>query len=186
MIEGGLKPRSRPNPYGKRINREPSPLLANSVPYATIILASMLPLLLVTSTMPIVPPLGFMMLVGWRLMRPGLLPSWVGLPLGAIDDLFSGQPFGSAILLWSVAMIAIEWFETRVPWRGFLQDWLAAALACGTYVIAAALVSGAKVNPGLAIAILPQLLASILAFPVISGLVATFDRLRLQRIRKVG
>ena len=185
MIEGGLKPRSRPNPYGKRINREPSPLLANSVPYATIVLGSMLPLLLVTSTMPIVPPLGFMMLVGWRLMRPGLLPSWVGLPLGAIDDLFSGQPFGSAILLWSVTMLAIEWFETRVPWRGFLQDWLAAALACAGYVLAAAAFSGAKINPTLAIAIMPQLLASILAFPLISVLVATFDRLRLQRIRKV-
>lgn len=186
MIEGGLKPRSRPNPYGKRINREPSPLLANTVPYATIILGSILPLLLVTSTMPIIPPLGFMMLVGWRLMRPGLLPSWAGLPLGAIDDLFSGQPFGSAILLWSMTMLAIEWFETRVPWRGFLQDWLAAALACASYIIIAAATSGVTITPSLVIAILPQLSTTVLAFPMISGLVATFDRLRLQRIRKVG
>ena len=36
------------------------------------------------------------------------------------DDLFSGQPMGSAMLLWSVAMIALEAIEQRFPWRGYL------------------------------------------------------------------
>ena len=66
------------------------------------------------------------MLLGWRMVRPGLLPLWAGAPLGAFDDLVSGQPFGSAILLWSLAMIAIELIETRFPWRGFWQDWFTA------------------------------------------------------------
>ena len=186
MIESGLTPRSKANPYGKRINREPSPLLAISVPYLTLVLASMLPLALVTVSMPMLPPLGFLMLVSWRLMRPGLLPSWAGLPLGAVDDLFSGQPFGSAILLWSLAMLTIEWFEARVPWRGFWQDWMAAALAGGSYVIAAAAFSGAKISGALLGAITPQLVLAIIAFPLIAALVASLDRLRLQRIRKVS
>src|SRR3546814_6157237 len=54
---------------------------------------------------------------------------WSGAVLGAIDDRFSGQPFGSAILLWSLAMLVLEFVEARFPWRGFWQDWLTAGLA---------------------------------------------------------
>lgn len=186
MIESGLKPRTRPNPYGKRINHEPSPVLATGVPYATILLGSILPLLLVADALPLLPPLGFLMLVGWRLMRPGLLPSWAGLPLGAFDDLVSGQPFGSAILLWSVAMLTIEWFEARVPWRGFWQDWLAAAVAACAYIVLSAAVSGAKLSLTLLGAILPQVGMAIVLIPALAGLIAWFDRVRLQRIRRVG
>ncbi|HEX5643892.1 MAG TPA: rod shape-determining protein MreD [Erythrobacter sp.] len=186
MIEAGLAPRTKANPYRKRINREPSPLLATGVPYATIILASLLPLLFVADTGPLLPPLGFLMLIGWRLMRPGLLPSWAGLPLGAFDDLVSGQPFGSAILLWSIAMLAIEWLEARMPWRGFWQDWLVAAAAASAYVVVSGVVSGAKLNLALAGAVMPQIGLALVAIPALSGLIAWFDRLRLQRIRKVG
>lgn len=186
MIRSKQRSTSRSNPYGKRINREPSPLLATGVPYASILLASLIPTLFVSSTMAALPPIGFIMLVSWRLMRPGLLPSWVGFPLGAFDDLFSGQPFGSAILLWSLAMLIIEWFEARFPWRGFWQDWIAGATTIGIYVILAATTSGAHINLPLAAAMLPQLIVGIAAFPFFAGVVAWLDRLRLRRIREVG
>lgn len=186
MIQSNLKHTTRPNPYRKRINREPSPLLANTVPYASIAIASMLPLMFVSTTSALVPPLGFMMLIGWRLMRPGLMPSWVGLPLGAFDDLFSGQPFGSAILLWSLTMLITEWVESRFPWRGFWQDWGTAAIAIGAYIPLAMAVSGAKLSPALLASSVPQLALSLLLYPVIAALVASLDRLRLLRIRKVG
>ena len=118
-----MNPRSRSDAYGSRINRSHSTVLANGVPYLSIMLASVLPLIVIASALPIVPPLGFLMLIGWRLVRPGLLPVWAGFPLGLFDDLFSGQPLGSAALLWSLAMIAVEVIETRFPWRSFAQDW---------------------------------------------------------------
>lgn len=185
MIEGDLNPRSRSDPYGRRINREHSRLLATALPYATIVLGSILPTLFISVSVPFVPPLGFLILIGWRLMRPGLLPSWAGLPLGAIDDLFSGQPFGSAILLWSLTMLAIEWFEARFPWRGFAQDWVAAILAITAYIVLAMFVSGADLTPSMVIAIIPQLLLSILLYPMIAAMVSSLDRLRLMRIREI-
>ena len=89
-----LNPRARSDHYGSRINRTQSPLRAGSVPYLSIMLGSLVPLLLIADVMPLLPPLGFLMLIAWRLMRPGLLPLWAGAPLGAFDDLVSGQPFG--------------------------------------------------------------------------------------------
>lgn len=110
-----LNPRSRSDRYGSRINRAQSPLRAGSVPYVAVMLGSFLPTLLFADVMPLVPPLGFIMLLGWRIMRPGMLPVWSGALLGAFDDLVSGQPFGSAILMWSLAMIGLELLEARFP-----------------------------------------------------------------------
>ena len=183
---GRINPISRADRYGKGIDREPSPLLAYSLPYFSIILASLAPVILVTAEMPIVPPLGFMMLLGWRIMRPGLLPQWVGLPLGAFDDLVSGQPFGSAILLWSLAMIAIELVEARFPWRGFWQDWMAAAVATPVYILLAMLFSGAKIAGPMFLVSLPQLTVAIILYPGVARLVAWLDRLRLMRLRDVS
>lgn len=181
-----INPSSRADRYGKRINREPYPLLAYSLPYFSIMLASIVPMVLITAEMPIVPPLGFMMLLGWRIMRPGLLPQWVGLPLGAFDDLVSGQPFGSAILLWSLAMIAIELVEARFPWRGFWQDWMAAGVATPIYILLAMLCSGAKFSGVLLMVSLPQMLVAVILYPGVARLVAWLDQLRLMRLRDVS
>lgn len=185
MIRSNLHMGPRQRHSRRQINREHSRFLAALILYGSIILASWIPTLFVTASMPLLPPIGFLLLVGWRLMRPGTLPSWIGFPLGAFDDLVSGQPFGSAILLWSVALLAFEWFESRFPWRGFLQDWLASAIACGLYVLLAALVSGAALNLPIFAAIAPQLLLSMALYPIIAAMVATLDRIRLIRIREI-
>ncbi|AKM06924.1 rod shape-determining protein MreD [Pelagerythrobacter marensis] len=176
-------PRSRRDTYGSRINRAHSPALAYAVPWITIILASLLPMLPIASAAPVVPPIGLMVLVSWRLVRPGLLPVWAGFVFGAIDDLFSGQPFGSGILLWSLAMIAIEAVEIRFPWRSFVQDWLIAGLITTVYILAAALLSGAIPGIPLLGALVPQILLSLLVYPIIARMVSTLDRFRLLRIR---
>ena len=181
-----MNPRSRSDAYGSRINRSHSPLLATVVPYATILVASILPLFFIASALPMVPPFGFMMLVAWRLVRPGLLPVWAGLPLGLFDDLFSGQPFGSAVLLWSLTMIAIELVETRFPWRSFMQDWFTAGLILLAYIPLAMLVSGGEPSLAALIALVPQLAFSILLFPLFARLVAALDRVRLTRWKTVG
>jgi rod shape-determining protein MreD len=181
-----INPKSRSDQYGSRINRAQSPWRALSVPYTTILLGSFLPFLLLADVMPLVPPIGYMLLLGWRIMRPGLLPLWVGAPLGAFDDLFSGQPFGSAVLLWSLTMIALEIIETRFPWRGFWQDWFAAGFAIVAYILAAVMVSGAPVTPHLLLAAAPQIVFAVLLYPVVARIVARLDRFRLIRARRIG
>lgn len=174
----------RRDQFGSRINRRHSAVLAYGIPIASILLGSMLPMLFIASAVPLVPPIGFMLLIGWRLVRPGVVPVWAGFPLGMWDDLFSGFPFGSAILLWSMALIAIEAFEARFPWHGFVQDWLIAALIISIYLLVATLLSGAHGSFPMLLALVPQLLLSVLLFPIISRMVARLDRLRLTRFRK--
>jgi rod shape-determining protein MreD len=180
-----LNPRARSDPYGTRINRTQSPLRAGSVPYLSIMLGSLLPVLLIADVMPLVPPLGFLMLIAWRLVRPGLLPLWAGAPLGAFDDLVSGQPFGSGIMLFSFAMIALEMIEARFPWRGFWQDWFTAGLCATIYWLAALFVSGARVTPEMLAVSLPQALLSVLLYPILARMVASLDRFRLARARRI-
>jgi rod shape-determining protein MreD len=182
-----LDPPMQQRAYGRGgINRVESPWRARSVHYVTIMLGSLLPLFFIADVMPVVPPFGFIMFLGWRLMRPGLMPLWIGVPLGAFDDLFSGQPFGSGILLWSLTMIALELIETRFPWRGFWQDWFTAGLGIILYILAAMVVSGAVFSLPLLIAAIPQIVLSIVLYPVISRLIAVFDRFRLSRSRRIG
>ncbi|MFO6429662.1 rod shape-determining protein MreD [Erythrobacter sp. W302b] len=180
-----IDPRARSDIYGRRINRAPYAWRVRSIPYLTIMFGSLLPVLLIADLMPLFPSLGFLLLLGWRMVRPGLLPLWAGAPLGAFDDLVSGQPFGSAILLWSLAMIVIELIETRFPWRGFWQDWFTAGVIAVGYWLAALLVSGASVTPELLIVALPQALLSVMLYPIIARMVAGLDRFRLARARKI-
>jgi len=180
-----LNPRSRSDRYGTKINRTQLPTLAVGLPWLSILAGSLAPFLPIISPAPIMPPLGFLLMIAWRLMRPGLLPRWAGLPLGLFDDLFSGQPLGSGILLFSLAMIAIDLIEARFPWRGFWQDWLTATLLVTLYLSISALVSGADLTLRQLQMIAPQLLLSIVLFPIIVRMVALLDRLRLRRVRHV-
>lgn len=180
-----LDPRARSDMYGRRINRASDPWRALSVPYLSIMLGSLLPVLLIADLMPLLPSLGFLLLLGWRMVRPGLLPLWAGAPLGAFDDLISGQPFGSAILLWSLAMIAIELIETRFPWRGFWQDWFTAGIIALAYWLIALLVSGASLTPEMVAVAVPQALLSVLLYPITARMVASLDRFRLKRARRI-
>lgn len=179
-------PRARSDAYGRRINREHSPLVAVVLPWMSILAGSMLPIFFIATALPLVPPTGFLMLIAWRLLRPGLLPVWAGFPLGLFDDLFSGQPLGSAMFLWSLTMIAIEILDRRIPWRSFLQDWMAATLALLAYLLAAFLLSGAQPSLPALIALGPQAMLAVLLFPAAARLASSLDRLRLTRWKVTG
>lgn len=180
-----VNPKARRDTYGSRIGRVHSPIRAYSVPSLSILIASLVPILFMASAVPLIPPLGFLMLLGWRLVRPGLLPIWAGFPLGLFDDLFSGQPFGSAILLWSITMITIELIENQLPRRNFAQDWLIFGVIILSYIYVAAIFSGGEIATPVMLATAPQALLSVLVFPIIARMVARLDRLRLKRVRKV-
>jgi rod shape-determining protein MreD len=171
--------RARRRAMRSRINRVPSPLLANSMAWITVALGSILATILVIASAPIMPPLGFLVFVAWRQLRPGLLPVWAGLPLGMIDDLYSGQPFGSAVLLWSLAAIALDLVETRIPWRGFATEWLVSSALIATYTIACLILANLASATTPLLFIVPQMLLSILVYPLICRIVALADRARL-------
>ncbi len=111
---------------------------------------------------------------------------WAGLPLGVVDDLYSGQPFGSAVLLWSVAAIVLDIVETRFPWRNFVTEWLVAAAMTATYAVAClSLANFASASTPL-FTIVPQIFASILVYPLVCRLVALIDRLRLVPVMELN
>jgi rod shape-determining protein MreD len=165
--------------FRRRINRVPSPLLARGVPWLSVMLGSLLPGWLFIASAPYVPPLGFLTLLAWRQLRPGLLPVWAGLPLGLFDDLYSGQPLGSAILLWSVAMIVLELIELRFPWRSFALEWLVAAALIFTYILASLGLANAAGGDTSVLVLAPQFILATLVYPFVARLVAALDRFRL-------
>ena len=170
----------------RRIDRAPSPLLASTVPWASVMLLSLVPFAPLVVSAPIVPPFALMALLAWRMYRPGLLPVWAGAPLGAFDDLFSGQPLGSAIVLWSAAMILLEYVDTRTRWRGFAADWaLGAALAVAAVLLGAGI---ANMTGGATplLVLVPQIVLIVALQPVVIGLVALLDRLRFIPIRELA
>lgn len=170
----------------RRINREPSPILAIGLPWVSVMLLSMATFSPIIASATVVPPLSFMALIGWRILRPGLLPVWAGAPLGAFDDLYSGQPLGSAVVLWSLAMLAMEYADFRFRYRGFLQDWLVAALLfCAVIALGLVIAALAGGGGGLRL-VVPQMLLSVSLYPLVTGLITLLDRVRLLPVRSVG
>lgn len=177
---------ARQSAYPQQINRSHSPFLASAIPWLSIAFASFVPGWLVIATLPMVPPLSFLLLVAWRQLRPGLLPVWAGLPLGLVDDLFSGQPFGSAILLWSIVLISMEVIEAHFPWRSFVVDWLVSSAIIVLYLLACLGTANLAGGSSQILILVPQLVLSVLVFPLVGRLVAWLDRLRLSRFRTIA
>lgn len=141
----------------------------------------MVPLLPIISSAPVLPPIGLIFLIAWRVLRPGLWPVWAGVPFGLIDDILSGQPIGSAVLIWSTILIAMDIIEQRYIWRNYWQDWFISAI-----FIIFALSTGLLVNNFLGsnvhlYILMPQMIISIAIYPLILRLVGRLDHLRLKR-----
>jgi rod shape-determining protein MreD len=173
-------PGARPGrTYETRLNREQSPLRVRVVPTLSVMLASMLTSIPVITQEPLLPPFGLMFLLSWQMMRPGIWPTWIGLPLGMFDDLFSGQPFGSSAFIWSLLMLACEAINWRSKWRDHWQDWAISSLMIVFALYAGLKFVGMAYAPASPEILLPQILLSILAYPVITRICALLDRWRL-------
>ncbi len=135
---------------------------------AMILLGSLTAVLPVLFDSPILPPLGFLAFVVWRLLAPELLPPWSALGFGLFDDLVSGNPLGTAIFLWTVAALALPFADRAFPFRTWRQDWMIAAGAVILYLTALWVLSpingGAPIPP--AFLLLPTGL-TVLAAPLV-------------------
>lgn len=141
----------------------------------TIVLGSMVTLLPFVATVTFLPPFGLMMLLGWRLARGDAMKVWMPVPLGFFDDMVSGQPLGSAMLFWTMCVLAIEVFDTRLVWRDFWQDWLIASGAIAFCLIAGRLVA-TPIYAHVDTALLFQIVISAALFPVIARFCRWLDR----------
>jgi rod shape-determining protein MreD len=165
-----------------RLSRARSPLRIKGTPIATTMLGSLIPSILpMVAQSPTMPPLGLLMLLGWRLLRPEIWPLWIGLPLGLFDDIATGHPVGTAMCLWTLTLIVIDSLGVRLLWRDYVQDWLIAACAIIAVIMAswAFMAVGQAGGGGPVLRLWPQIVLSILIFPLVARLCVWLDRWRL-------
>lgn len=147
---------------------------ARLLPWATVMAGSLITILPWSATLPLLPPLGLLMMLSWRLLAPLSLRVWAPALLGLFDDLVSGQPIGSAMLLWTLAFFLVDALDARSGVRDFVQSWAIAAIAIALCLAGGRLVAtplGAHVDSVL----LLQIVISILLFPAAARLVAWID-----------
>ncbi len=151
---------------------------ARALPPVTVMLGSLLPAIVpVVGPGPLLPPTGLLMLLSWKLLAPASLRFWAPAVLGLADDLVSGQPLGSAVLLWTLALLAVEAIERRTMFRSFGKDWLTAAA-----LVALALISGrflaSPLHAVVGVMLGAQIMVAALLFPAAARLCAWIDRHR--------
>src|SRR3546814_16448350 len=95
-----------------------------ALPILSVMLGSLVTIIPVIFPGGLLPPFGLMVLLAWRLLRPESLKIWSPVLLGLFDDLLSGQPFGSAMLLWTICFLVIELIKISLVFRDFGQDGL--------------------------------------------------------------
>lgn len=149
------------------------------MPPVTVVLGSMITALPIITDYPILPPMGLLVVLAWRLIRPGYWPVWAGFPLGLIDDMFSGQPIGSAAFLWSVIFIVLETIDRKAVSRDYWQDWLIASIAIVFVLIGGMLIVDFPSNMMRLDLLLPQILLSVLIYPFVARLIGAVDNWRV-------
>jgi len=174
MVRAGLAPTKM------RKDRGPLPS-AQYIPAISVVLASLLASLPIVSDHGWYPNFGYLMLLGWRLLRGDPWPSWWAGPLGLANDLITGDPIGYSVALWSATMIALDLIDRRTMWRDYWVEWILAALFIGIdealqWRVAAA-VGGAPPSASIA----PPVLIGILIFPFFAWVVGRLDKWRLGR-----
>lgn len=163
-----------------RIGREPSQVQRQAVPIFTTMLGSLTPILPIISTAPTIPPWGFLMLLAWRMLHRNLWPVWMGLPLGLFDDMFSGQPVGSSMMLWTLSLLGLDLLDRRMIWRDFRMEWGIAAGLIVASLLLHLLISygtGGGTSP---LILMPQMIFSVLCFPLVARICAVLDDWRLR------
>jgi rod shape-determining protein MreD len=157
------------------LGRSEKPPRATWLAPLSVVLGSMMTLMPFVAVVPVLPPFGLMVLIGWRMTRGDSLRVWVPVFLGLFDDMISGQPLGSAMLLWPLCVLVIDVLDTRLVWRDFWQDWLIASGAIGFCLIAGRFLA-APFSAHVDTALLIQVAISAALFPLVYRLCAWMDR----------
>ena len=163
-----------------RIGQGPR-IAAGSIPAISVVAASLLSALPIVTDSGWYPDFGFLVLIGWRLLRSDPWPAWWAAPLGFANDLITGSPVGLSVAWWTAVMILLDLVDRRTMWRDYWIEWALAALLLLANESVERWASGVMGAPLPFARIVPPLLISIFVFPVAAWLVARLDRWRLGR-----
>ncbi|VXC33708.1 rod shape-determining protein MreD [Sphingomonas sp. 8AM] len=147
---------------------------ARLLPWATVMVGSLVTILPWSATLPLLPPVGLLILLSWRLLAPLSLRVWAPALLGLFDDLLSGQPLGSAMLLWTLAYFLVDAIDARSGVHDFQQSWSIAALAIALVLLGGRL-AATPLDAHVDSVLLIQIVTSVLLFPAAARLVAWID-----------
>lgn len=151
------------------------------VPVGTTVAAAMISLLPVVASAPYIPDFAFIVLIGWRLLRPELWTPTSALGLGLFNDLVAGHPIGQSMAIWTLTFLLLDFIESRAVFRDFWMDWLLASLLILFHTFAAWTI-GRMMGGHSAFAVLwPQYALSVLSYPIIARGIVLLDRWRLSR-----
>lgn len=154
---------------------------ARFVPAGSIMVGTYLAALPIVSMSGWFPDFGFLVLIAWRLLRSDAFPAWWAAPLGLFNDLITGMPVGLSVAVWTAAMLLLDLADRRTMWRGYWLEWaLATILLLGNEAAEwrVAQIMGASLP---FVTVVPPLLISALAFPIVAFIVSRLDRWRLGR-----
>ena len=104
------------------------------VPLVSTLAASLLKMLPVVATIPVMPDFAALILLAWRLIRPEMWQAQMALPLGLFNDLVGRQPLGQSMFLWTAAFLAFDLIDARSGWRDHWMEWFFASLALAFFV----------------------------------------------------
>lgn len=166
-------------PAVPRLGNLPSVWRLKSTPVFAVMLGSVTTALPVVSQSPSMPPFGLLVLLAWRLLHPEIWVLWIGVPLGAFDDIMSGQPVGTSMLLWSLVMLGIEFIDQRIFWRDYWHDWLIVLGALCLCMGGGLMIGHWSGSRTPLILVVPQIIWSALSYPLIVRLIARLDRWRI-------
>jgi len=151
------------------------------VPAASVVVAILLSALPIIVSTGWFPDFGFLFLIAWRLLRDDVWPSWWAAPLGLLNDLVTGAPLGLSVTVWTSAMLALDLLDRRTIWRGYWTEWALASLLV-LFDEAAHWQASAWVGAAVPFAFMvPPILISIAAFPIVARIVGGLDAWRLRR-----
>jgi rod shape-determining protein MreD len=151
------------------------------VPIVSTVLAILLGLFPLVVVSPLIPDIGFLVLLTWRLLRPEIWMPTIALGLGLFDDLVSGHPIGQSMALWTTIFLAFDLVDNRIDYKDFWFDWLYASLAIILHTAGAWYIGVFMDDTSSFTQLLPQIGFTILAYPVMARLVLGLDRWRLAR-----
>ena len=170
-----LRAGARRSPF----EQAPSSFKIRAIPTLSVVLGSLASALPIVSDYPALPPFGLMLFLGWRLLQRHVWYPWSAVLLGFFNDIASGAP-GTATLTWPLIQIALDIIDPRIAWRDHMTDWRLGGAFAALYLLLALIIGNLTGGHTPVLLILPQILITILLFPLIIRICAALDVWRLR------
>jgi rod shape-determining protein MreD len=93
--------------------------------------------------------------------------------------MLTGQTLGTGMVTWTACLLLADLVEVRLLWRDYWQEWLLAAIAIALAILAGWAIACWTGGAAPVRLLWPQIVTSILCFPIVGRFCALLDRWRL-------